>query len=123
MNAETQLKVQALVDGELPPNEAAQVEALLVGDAGARQLAASLKATRDALRDNEPQLAVPESREFYWSKIAREIERLETQPAQPVPTPWLRWVRRRWAAWRRWRACWQCFRPAGRPHSRPIPPA
>jgi anti-sigma factor RsiW len=94
MNAETQLKVQALVDGELPPNEAAQVEALLAGDAGARQLAASLKATRDALRDNEPPLAVPESREFYWSKIAREIERLEAQNAQPVPTPWLRWARR-----------------------------
>lgn len=94
MNAETQLKMQAYVDGELPSGEAAKVEALLASDAGARQLAASLKATRDALRDNEPQLAVPESREFYWSKIAREIERLEAQPARPAPQPWLRWARR-----------------------------
>jgi len=96
MNAETQLKVQALVDGELPAKEAAQVEALLASDARARQLAAALKATRDALRDNEPPMTVPESRDFYWSKIAKEIERLEAAEARPARRPALaglwRWL-------------------------------
>ena len=29
----------------------------------------------------------PESREFFWSKVQREIQRLETPAPKPAPTP------------------------------------
>ena len=48
-----------------------------------------------ALVGYEVGVALPESREFFWSKIEREIRRLEP-PETPVrPAPWL-------SAWRKW---------------------
>jgi len=98
MKQELELKLQALLDGELSPGEAAEVSALLEGDAQARALHAELQQTCLAMKGNEPEHRLPESREFFWSKIEREIERLESAPA-PSATPWwLAFVRRNLAA-------------------------
>jgi anti-sigma factor RsiW len=77
MNDEQQLKLQAFLDGELPEPEARAVASWLARDAEATALLSELRHTRQALAASEPALKVPESREFYWSKIQREIERQE----------------------------------------------
>jgi anti-sigma factor RsiW len=83
MNEEQQLKLQAFLDGELPEAEAREVAAWLARDAEAASLMAELRHTREALAGFKPDLKLPESREFYWSKIQRDIERLEPRP-EPV---------------------------------------
>jgi anti-sigma factor RsiW len=84
MNADLELKLQAYLDGELPAGEVKAVEALLAQDAGARDLLAELTNTRAALTGHEAGIKLPESREFYWSKIQRELQRQEASPAAPV---------------------------------------
>jgi anti-sigma factor RsiW len=95
MNQDLNIKLQALLDGELPEREAAELRQLLERDAEARDLVSELRATQAALKDFESDLKVPESREFYWSKIQREINRREA-PARPAPA--VSWVHtlRRW---------------------------
>jgi len=75
MKQELQLKLQAYLDGELPDGEARETADLLAQDAEARALLAELKNTRAALAGFEADIKLPESREFYWSKIEREIQR------------------------------------------------
>jgi anti-sigma factor RsiW len=77
MDFDEQLKLQAFFDGELPEKEAREMAALLARDADAAALHGELRNTRQALKNFEPELKLPESREFYWSKIEREIERLQ----------------------------------------------
>jgi anti-sigma factor RsiW len=79
MSEEQQLKLQAYLDGELPEREAQEILAWTRRDDEAALLLAELKHTRQAMAGAAPQMKVPESREFYWSKIAREIQRLEPQ--------------------------------------------
>src|SRR5688500_5789467 len=88
MKPDLELKLQAYLDGELPDREAREVAAALVSDTEAQQLLAELKTTTSVLRENEPQLTVPESREFYWSKIERAIECGQPEPAQPLMAVW-----------------------------------
>jgi hypothetical protein len=91
MNDEKYLELQSWVDGELPAADAARVAAWVSADADAAALATELRQTRGILAGNEPELSVPESREFYWSKIQRAIEREEAAAAaQAVPAglPW-----------------------------------
>ncbi|HEU5069803.1 MAG TPA: hypothetical protein VFV96_05230 [Verrucomicrobiae bacterium] len=85
MEFERQLKIQAFLDGELPEAEAREVAAWIAADAEATALQVELKNTRRALRGAEQGVAVPETREFYWSKISREIAKLECD--QPAPAP------------------------------------
>lgn len=93
MNPEDQLKLQAFLDGELPPDEARALSALVEHDPAAAALLAELRTTRQALRSGEAPAAITESREFYWSKIARDIERHERRsPARP-PSGLLGWLR------------------------------
>ena len=80
MNEEQQLKLQAFFDGELSEKEAKEVASWLARDREATELHAELRNTRKALTGFEPGVRVPESREFYWSKIEREIHRLEPAP-------------------------------------------
>jgi len=80
---EVQLKVQSFLDGELPEKEARDVAALLARDGDAKALLNELRNTRQALSGFEPAVKLPESRDFYWSKIAREIER-STPVTEPV---------------------------------------
>lgn len=84
MNRETQLKLQAWMDGELPESEARQMEDHVGGSQEAGALVAELRMTQGFLVGNETERTVPESRDFYWSKIRREIERQEVE-ATPAP--------------------------------------
>ena len=79
MTKEQQLKLQAFLDGELPERESREILAWTQRDSAAADLLAELKNTRAALAKSEPHLSLPESREFFWSKIQREIQRLEPQ--------------------------------------------
>ena len=62
-------------------------------DGEARLLVAELQNTGAALAGHEEGLRLPESREFFWSKISREIERQERTAAVPArkaaERPWL----------------------------------
>jgi anti-sigma factor RsiW len=84
MTEEQQLKLQSFLDGELPENEAREIAAWIARDGEAKALHAELKNTRRAIKDSEAIVRLPESREFYWSKIRREIERLEPVSEKPV---------------------------------------
>lgn len=86
MTDEQQLKLQAFLDGELPEDEAREVAAWVARDSEAKALHAELKNTRRAIKESEPRVQLPESREFYWSKIQRQIERLEPVTPKPVKT-------------------------------------
>jgi len=99
MNQELQLKLQAYLDGELPDGEAAEARELIARDREAQALFDELTNTNTALAGHEAEVKLPETREFYWSKIQREIARLETPVAAPVAEPgisWAGWVLRRW---------------------------
>jgi anti-sigma factor RsiW len=94
MDLETQLKVQAYLDGELPEAEARDVGNLVARDREALALHTELRNTRTALVGSEIGVELPESREFFWSKIQREIQRLEPSEPAPVPVPWFVRLRR-----------------------------
>jgi len=96
MKTEQQLELQAYLDGELSGRAEQRVADWMLKDAEAQALAAELRMTHGSLAGNEPERSVPESREFYWSKIRRAIESGETA-APPIEPQW-GWV---WA-WRRY---------------------
>jgi anti-sigma factor RsiW len=82
------LKLQAYLDGELSEAEAREVANWLAQDQDAVALLAELRNTRKAMMGFEEGIKLPESRDFYWSKIRRQIERLEVpreEPAAAVP--------------------------------------
>lgn len=91
MNSPKELTVQAYLDNELTPGEARQVASLLNSDPEAREIYRVLKETKAIVRENEPELRLQESRDFYWSKIQREISKAERQPAPAARTPF--WIR------------------------------
>jgi anti-sigma factor RsiW len=76
MNTEQQLKLQAFLDGELPERERRAILLWMQDNHEAAALFAELKNTRAAMVKSEPHLSVPETREFFWSKIERGIQRL-----------------------------------------------
>lgn len=77
MEYDAQLKLQAYLDGVLPESEAREVANWLARDREAMALFGELRNTRQALVGYEVGVALPESREFYWSKIERELRRLQ----------------------------------------------
>jgi anti-sigma factor RsiW len=87
MNVDLGIKLQAYLDGELAGSDARAVASLIETDAAARDLFAELQQTRSLLRANEPEFHLPESREFFWSKIEREISR----PEAAVPSEAFSW--------------------------------
>ena len=91
MKTETQLKVQSYLDNELSPGDARKVGQMISSDAEARELYAELKETKEILLENEPVLNLPESREFYWSKIERSIASAERIAPPAASRPW--WMR------------------------------
>jgi anti-sigma factor RsiW len=98
MNQDAGTKLQAYLDGELTGREAQQVAALIETDAGARALFSELQQTKTLLKANEPEVRLPESREFYWSKIEREIERLEAAPTAFTAPAWVLFFKRHFGA-------------------------
>jgi anti-sigma factor RsiW len=89
---DSQLKLQAYLDGELSEAEAKEMARRLAQDQELVGLLAELRNTREALAGSQTLVPLPESREFFWSKIEREIQRLPA-PAPQRPS--------RLAAWRR----------------------
>ncbi len=86
MEYEDQLKVQAYLDGELRPDEARQMAERLARDKEAALLVQELQQTRAALAGFEDGISLPETRDFYWSKIQRELQR-EQAPAHAANAP------------------------------------
>lgn len=95
MNRDTELKLQAYLDGELPDEEAREFLTWLDTDPEARTLHAELKGIKELMAGNELPVTVPESREFYWSKIERAIRQsdsdTEVAPSPARRSPW--WLR------------------------------
>jgi anti-sigma factor RsiW len=89
-----QFKLQAYLDGELPDREAAEVRELIARDRDAQLLLAELENTNAALAGHEAGVKLPETREFYWSRIAREIEREQQPDARPEKVSRLAWASR-----------------------------
>jgi len=98
MNGEDGIKLQAHLDGELTGRETQQVAALIENDAEARALFGELQQTKVWLKANEPEMRLPESREFFWGKIEREIERLDSAPAEKHSPAWILFLRRHLSA-------------------------
>ena len=92
-NHDSELKLQAYLDGELPTREAAEVKAWLEGEPDGQALLAELRNTKAAMTEGEAELKLPESREFFWSKVQREIERQEKSAAVAPALSWVSWVR------------------------------
>jgi anti-sigma factor RsiW len=92
MNQDTKLKLQAFVDNELSASEARGVAAWLERDPEAGALQAELRDISRVLKDNELQVKLPESREFYWSKIQRAIDQAAVEP-KPRPVRYSVWMR------------------------------
>lgn len=90
MDYEQQLKLQAYLDGELSEPEARMVANWLAQDRQAVALLNELRGTRQAIAGFESSIRLPESADFYWSKIRREIEQLE--PAVQPPRREKSWV-------------------------------
>jgi anti-sigma factor RsiW len=90
----TALKLQALLDGELSPAEAASAARVLELNPEARHLYEELELTRAVVRRCEPEHVVPATREFYWSRIERGIDHAE--PSSLTQRSWV------WAGWLRW---------------------
>ena len=91
---ESELKLQAFLDGELPEGEAREVVALLARDREAAGLLAELKFSRQALSGFDRSIRLPESREFFWSKIQREIEKHPVETMAAPKTSWFAQLRR-----------------------------
>ena len=94
---ETELKVQALVDGELTGREAEELCGRIETDDGLRELHARLTAVRGLMAGAELPRTLPESGDFHWSQIAQSIEREDREAkrlARPAPgvNRLLRWV-------------------------------
>ena len=94
---EIELKVQALVDGELTGREAEELRARMETDAGLRALHARLTAVRGLMAGAELPRTLPESGDFHWSQISQAIghgEREARRLAKPATRAnWLlRWV-------------------------------
>ena len=90
------MKLQAFLDGELSESEAREMANRVARDKEAAALLGELRNTRQALAGFETVMPLPESREFFWSKVQREIERQEAmQPRVEAARPSLL------AQWRR----------------------
>ena len=82
---ETELKLQAYLDGELSSGEAKAIAGMLGRDVCAQGLYQELRIAQSLLPGNELERMLPESREFYWSKIQRQIDRVESTQADGLP--------------------------------------
>src|SRR5882672_10555533 len=94
MNVDVGIKLQMYLDGELTGRDTQRVAALIENDAEARALFGELQQTKSLLAANEPEFRLPESREFFWSKIEREIQRAEMVPEELPEPGWILFFRR-----------------------------
>ena len=94
MDYNAQLKLQSWLDGELPEAEASEITNWLTRDREAASLLEELRNTHNALAGFEATVRLPESREFFWSKVEREIQRLEAPAPKTARRSYLSLFRR-----------------------------
>lgn len=95
MNGDLELKLQAYLDGEVGRREAARVEAWLEDNDEAKALLTELRMTKQALAvGGELPRTLPQSGDFYWSKIQREIARVEQDSESAEEPAWMAVMRR-----------------------------
>ena len=96
MNEDMGIKLQAYLDGELSGSDRAAVEKLLAQNSELRALRQELAMVKEALRESDPVVTIPASREFYWSQIERRLDRVESEGKQVAVGggSWSRWLRR-----------------------------
>jgi len=87
------LKLQAYLDNELSPRQARKVAAWLEEDREAHGLYAELRDLRTTVGGNEIEAKVPDSRDFYWSKIERSIRKNPVEVPSSFLTGYPWWVR------------------------------
>ncbi len=81
MKHETELQIQAWIDGQLTPAEAGVVAEMVASDAAARAVADELRMVHAAVAGNETPRQVPDIRAYYWAQIAEKIKAEEPQVA------------------------------------------
>ena len=91
MNQQRALQIQSYLDDALPAGERREVEVALANDSAARALLENLRRVRDGVAANEPVPKLAESREFYWSKIQRQIAAADQVPKPEELSLW-RWI-------------------------------
>ena len=96
MDRERTIRIQAYADGALPAQECREVEQWLAQDAEARALLESFRQLKSLVAANEPAPKLPESREFYWSRLEREIAKSAATATREGRE---RKVDRGWVAW------------------------
>ncbi|MBL9139511.1 MAG: hypothetical protein JNK85_26825 [Verrucomicrobiales bacterium] len=99
MNDELRHRLQAWVDGQLDAKAAEEIARLVETEPEARQLSENLRQVRQLVRSHEPVRRVPDSRDFYWSRIRQGIELAEAQAARkstPAPASGRGWTWWRW---------------------------
>ena len=95
MDFEAQLKLQAFLDGELRDVERREIAERLARDPEAKALLGELRMTRETVKSFEEGVTLPESREFYWSKIERHLRQPEVTAAESkVAAGAMVWLRR-----------------------------
>lgn len=93
MTTETALRLQAWLDGELSGPEAREVQSWLDREPETQALLRELRGVRDAMAEGEVTRRLPESREFFWSKVERSIAATTTSPSVPDRIGgWPRWA-------------------------------
>lgn len=97
------LAIQAEVDGQLESQQRFEVQALIAANGAAGVFRDSIAGTRAVIRRGEPTRVVPGNRDFYWSKIRRQIESAgrtdeSAEKMKSVTAPdgrgalWSRWI-------------------------------
>jgi len=94
MSEQIREQVSAFLDGELPEGEAREAAEWVARDREAAAMLEELRHTREALAGFETGTQLPESREFFWSKVQREIQRRETPAPELARTPLFSVLRR-----------------------------
>jgi negative regulator of sigma E activity len=83
MKHEDKLRIQAWMDSELAPKEAARIATLIEQNPEALALSEELRVVENALHLGEKPAILDDSRDFYWSQIERQIDAEE-----PLPEPY-----------------------------------
>ena len=94
---EIELKIQALVDGELTGFEAGKLRDRIKNDIRLQILHERLMQMKNLISKHEMPRVLPESSDFYWSKIAQEIEVGGSDAQSSAQSLGMKWVFRRLA--------------------------
>ena len=94
---EIELKIQALVDGELTEFEAGKLRDRIKNDVRLQVLHERLMQMKDLISKHEMPRVLPESSDFYWSKISQKIEVGGSAAQSSAQSLGMKWVFRRLA--------------------------